>query len=172
MSSTFARIAVSALLLPLPFAAIAQMSNQPFSFRNGGGVGMSVGGREAIINDKILGSRPDNLVRGPGGELLDVQKGPGGVALVSYPGTGQFIPQYRGISFREYHPEMAAGTFNGFFMPSMYSSSYLYSSPSTSGATVSTWTSRVISGGMPISYQEGNVVDSWTGQALIMDTAY
>lgn len=155
--------------------AIAQMSNAPFSFRNspGGEAGMSVGGRQAIINEKIMDLRPDNLLRAPGGELLDVQKGPGGSAITSYFGTGQIIPQYRGTGFQGNHPEMAVGVFNGYFLPLTFTSSYDPSSGLLfSGATVSTWTSRVISGGLPLSYLDGNVVDSWTGQVLIMNTAY
>lgn len=169
------RIAI--LTLPLLFIspiAGAQMSNAPFSFHNnpGGGVGMSVGGRQALINEKILGATPDNLVRGPSGELLDVQKGPGGSAITSHPGTGQVIPQYRGTGFQGNQSEMAREAFTGYFLPFMFAISYAPSSDMHSAATVSTWTSRVLSGGMPISYLDGNVVDSWTGQVLIMNTVY
>lgn len=173
---TYSKISVLALfMLPLGYDASAQISNQPFSFRNqGGSPGISLGGREAILNEKIQGVHPDNLLRTPGGELLYVQEGPGSGAFVSYPGVGQTIPNYRGTSFREYHPEMKAGYFNGFFLPSFYGASYpAYSSSSISpsGAMVSTWTGRVTSGGMPLSYMEGNVVDGWTGQVLLMGTA-
>lgn len=164
----------SALVLVMLLAgtASAQLSNQPFSFKNAnGGLGMSVGGREAILNEKIQGIRPDNLVRAPNGELLEVQKGRDGSAFVSYPGTGQAIPQYRGTSYREFNPEIAAGVFNAYSLGGFtgYVGNASVSAPS--GATVSTWTSRVTSGGMPISYTDGNVVDGWTGQVLVMGTA-
>ena len=50
--------------------ADAQIGNQPY--RPGGGVGLSNAARQAIQNDRILGSRPRNLVRGSDGALLDV----------------------------------------------------------------------------------------------------
>lgn len=158
-------------LLFLSSLAHGQMGNAPFTFKNSpdGGVGMSVGGREAITNDKLYNMRPENLLRGPDGTLLNVQKGPGGIAIVSYP-NGQIIPQYRGTDFRGGHQEMAAGVFNGYFLPSM--SGYNPYWKMHSGATVSTWTSRITSDGMPLSYMEGNVVDMWTGQVLIMDARY
>lgn len=176
MSLYYARItAFTFLALLLSNAVIAQINNQPYSFgRSGRGVGISVGGREAIINEKIHGVHPDNMIRTPAGELLEVYKGPGGTAFAIYPGTGRFIPEYHGTSFREYSPDIAVGIFNPFFMPASYGSGYVaypYSYSSSSGATVSTWTARVSSDGMPISYQEGNVVDSWTGQVLIMRAA-
>jgi hypothetical protein len=53
-------------------AADAQIGNQPY--RPGGGVGISNAARQAIQNDRILGSRPRNLVRGADGSLLDVSR--------------------------------------------------------------------------------------------------
>jgi hypothetical protein len=147
--------------------AVAQLNNMPYAFRGtaDGSVGMSVGGRQAILNQQISGITPANLVRGVNGQLLDVQKSAGGTAIVSYPGTGQTIPQFYGTSYREGRPDISVGTFNSFFVPgSGASGGYSSVSHIHSGATVSTWTGRVITGGAPVSYLgEGNSVDSWTG---------
>lgn len=169
---------IALFILPALFfsaAANAQMGNQPFSFGNAQGGGMSVGGKQAIINEKALGIAPNTLLRGSGGELLDVQNGPGGSVLTSYSGTTHSIPGYKGVSIQEAHPDMTVGIFNGFFLPTLYSTGYSPYSTSVgtlSGATISTWTSRVTSGGMPLSYLTGNAVDGWTGQVLIMDIVY
>ncbi len=156
---------VALLLLALqPDMASSQLIGEPFSFpTSSGGPGMSIGGRQAILNEKLFGQRPDNLLRSPStGELLTVEKGPGGSAFARYSGSDVFLPQFR-TSFRQNDPSMAAGIFNGFFlssigMPVFFPNPY-------SGASVSTWTARV-SSGMPVSYGDQNVVDEWTSQVI------
>lgn len=142
--------------------AQAQLNNAPFSFSNGGGPGMSVGGRQAILNEEVRGERPDNLLRAPSGELLEVEQVRGRSALVTEPGTTRFIPQYRGGSFRS--ADMRAGVFNGFFSPTLFPRYSPFIVP-LSGATINTWTSRVAYG-VPVYATEGNVVDLWTGQVF------
>ena len=44
-------------------SAEAQLNNQPFSFGSGGGgIGMSTAGRQAILNQQLFGSTPDNIL--------------------------------------------------------------------------------------------------------------
>lgn len=146
--------------------AVAQLNNMPYAFRGAvdGGVGMSVGGKQAILNEQITGVTPYNMVRGVDGQLLDVQKSFGGSAIVSYPGTTQTIPHYYGTSYREGRPDISVGVFNNFFTPSNSGGGYSSVSHIHSGATVSTWTGRVLTGGVPVSYLgEDNPVDAWTG---------
>jgi hypothetical protein len=143
-------------------AAFAQLNNAPFSFKNtpDGSAGMSIGGRQAIINEKVLGETPDNLHRAPDGRLLDVTKAPGGSAIASYEGGG-FIPGYHGRSFREGNRSMYAGVFNSFFTPSYYNNSYYTDYQTTS--VISSWTYAVVAGDMPFSFYTNNSpVDSWT----------
>lgn len=57
-----------------PTAASAQWNNDPYQFRSntGGGAGMSLAYRQAILNEELFGRRPENLVRGPDGRLLEI----------------------------------------------------------------------------------------------------
>lgn len=67
-------------------SAHAQLFSEPFQFNNRGfegGVGMSPGYREAIIDEQLTGNRPENLLRAPDGSLLNVTRGPNGLAVVS-----------------------------------------------------------------------------------------
>ena len=142
----------------------AQLDNKPFSFKGtpDGGVGMSIGGQQAILNDKILGVRPDNLLRNSSGVLLDVSRGPGHSAIVSREGGGGFLPQYKGTSFRGDNLDMSVGVFNSFFSPNRGKASGSTLASFYSGSVVNTWTARIVSGGAPVSYLPNNSVDSWT----------
>lgn len=163
-----ALVGASLMLLSANIANGQLISNKPFSFRgSNGGVGMSTGGKQAILNDKIFDSRPENMVRAPDGELLSVQKGAGDSAFVSYPGTGQFIPQYKGESYKGDGFEMGVGIFNGFFLPIGKNVGFFY--PENSSTAISTWTARVISGGIPVFYQGDNdSVETWTGNVFML----
>lgn len=148
--------------------AIAQQNNKPFSFNTpNGSPGMSIGGKQAILNNEILGATPDNMVRDNSGVLLSVTKTKGGSAIVGYEG-GSLIPSFRGSSFKGDNDSWSAGVFNTFFVP--YSSDS-YSSNATlhTGAIISTWTGRIASN-MPVSYLPSNSVDSWTG--MVMQASY
>ena len=59
-------------------SASAQWNNQPFQFRSqggiGSGVGMSLAYRQAILEEKFSGSRPDQMYRDAAGALLTVER--------------------------------------------------------------------------------------------------
>ena len=146
-------------------SSYAQLNNQPFAFRGtpSGGLGMSIGGRQAILDNKIFGITPRNLVRGTSGILLDVTKGVGNTAIVNRQGGG-VIPSYRGSSYKGANSDMAFGVFNSFFSPRQASSSSAAASlaATDSGSVVSTWTARIVSGGAPVSFSPYSSVDNWT----------
>src|ERR1035437_428616 len=159
-------LAAMAVALALMAPAGAQQNNRPFSFGNSSsGMGMSTGGRQAILNQKIMNSAPDNLLRGPNGELVDVTRGPGNSAIVSFEGGG-FIPEYHGTGFRGDNASMQAGIFNPYFIPRYAGSSYGeydYSQFQTA-AIINAWVGAVAAGNMPAAfYGAGNSVDFWTG---------
>ncbi|MGE5506023.1 MAG: hypothetical protein ACM31L_16495 [Actinomycetota bacterium] len=71
MHTTSVLAGVAALAATLvPTLASAQWNDQPWNFP--GGVGMSMAARQAILQQHIDGIRPDNLYRGPDGQLLTV----------------------------------------------------------------------------------------------------
>ena len=154
-------------LIPVIFVILAtqanaQLNNRPYSFNTpGGGVGMSTGGRQAIINRELTGATPDNLVRGNRGELLDVREGPGKSAIVSVPG-GNVIPGFKGSSFRR--TDNAAGVFNAFFTPRSNSPGYVsyIAFSQQAGGIIDTWTSRAVNGRATF-FAGRNPIDAWTG---------
>lgn len=155
--------AMAAFAASISVPADAQLlSNRPFAFKNriGGGVGMSIGGRQAILNEELFGATPDNLVRGPVGELLDVTEAGRGAAVVNVPGSS-FIPGFRGADFRRGTVGMSVGAFNSFFVPKADGTLAIFPFESSSSDTVNTWTGRVISG-TGVSFRAGNPVDVWT----------
>ena len=94
MTRTFSisAFALSVLLSLATTSAIAQVGNKPFSFKNGSPTsGMSIGGKQAILNRELFGSTPRNLIRGADGSLLTIERGPNRLAIVSVPG-GNAIP--------------------------------------------------------------------------------
>lgn len=155
-------LGMSAILIAVSAGlAFAQLDNRPFSFKNSpGGMGMSQGGRQAIINDKIFDSRPDNMLRGPDGLLLDVIKGPGNVVIVQREGNGGVLPGYRGTDFRGHHDDMQAGVYNLFFAndTSNYNNYRMYNNYQTA-AIIGAWIASVAPGA---SYDATNPVTSWT----------
>lgn len=148
-------IAVSLFLVSAE--ASAQMNNKPFSFSSGGSsLGMSAAARQAILNKKLTGETPDNIMRGPGGALITITKGPNNVAIA----TGQ-----DGVTLQGYHGRGGAvsgavGIFNPYFLGSsgQHNGTYTIASRLTSDA-IAGWTSMV-SGGVP--YNPGNSIDAWT----------
>lgn len=161
-------LVLSALIIgfgAFAFPAQAQMNNKPFSFKGSpdGGVGMSIGGKQAIINQEIFGSTPKNMIRGADGQLLSLSMGEGRVAIVSNEGNSGFLPGFKGSSFRGNNPDMSYGVFNTFFSPRNndgISSSTL--AALHTGSVISTWTARVATGSEGISYLPSSSVDSWT----------
>lgn len=150
--------------------AEAQWNNRPFSFNSGGGVGMSFAGRQAILQQEILGLTPDNLRRGANGALVDVSEGPGSTAIVSGQ-VAPFIPgaAARGSSFRR-SPADGAGIFNPFFAPKSGggSSTPSFLSSLRTSATIAAWTNMVSAGsgrGAVVIYPgSGSSIDAWTAQ--------
>lgn len=65
-------------------AAAQLISNKPYEFsrRGGGGVGMSLGYRQAIIEEQLFNRRPENLLRDATGALLEIERGPSNQAFV------------------------------------------------------------------------------------------
>jgi len=148
--------------------ALAQLDNRPFQFRNSeaGRVGMSTAGRQAILNQEILGRTPDNLVR-RNGVLVDVVEGRGGEAQVRVPGGGAFLPNARPDGFR--YRGAAVGVFNTFFMTGG-SGGYV---PAASGMShsVTGWTAAVVSDGYdagPPGNETSSVIAAWTRQVRFL----
>lgn len=146
--------------------AYAQLDNKPFSFKNapGGGVGMSIGGRQAIINEKLFDATPDNLQRAPDGSLVDVTEGPGNSAITFRHGTDSTIPGFKGSSFRGDNDLMQVGVFNPYFAPNFNSTtlpgiaySHLYTT-----STINSWTGGVSPESHAFMSRGGNTVDRWT----------
>ena len=145
--------------------ASAQLSNKPFSFGNNRpGVGMSIGGRQAILNERFTGATPDVLIRDARGELLDIDRTrPGHAAVVSRPG-GNFIPGFRRADWKGGNLGISVGAFNAFFVTRRDDSGGFILIQGESGAMVNTWTSRVVSDAGGIVYRADSPVDVWTGQ--------
>lgn len=162
------RFASAAMVMAFVMAATpaaAQLQNSPYSFRNspGGGVGMSIGGRQAILNDELLGRTPSVILRDPSGQVLSLQEGPDGTAIVSVPG-GNFIPGYRGQDFRQGNLAMSVGIFNAFFGPRRDRVGGAYAVQADSADLVNTWTLRVMSDGG--GYGGTGPVDMWTAMVF------
>ena len=103
--------------------------------------------------------------------MLNVTEGVGTSVIVTPQGSATIIPAYKGTSYKGNNGAMSAGAFNAYFVPSSDGnggSSYVYSPfVASSSQTVSTWTSRVATGGYPVSYSPGSVVDNWTSMVFI-----
>lgn len=152
--------------------AMAQMQNRPFAFRNSGpgGVGMSVGGKQAILNQEFTGAQPEVLVRDASGQLLDVRRGRDGLAIVREPGGGNFIPGFRGSGFRAGAVGMSVGAFNAFFVPRRGSNLSFLPMQASSTETVTVWTARVVTDSSVMSGRN-NPVDIWTGYVFTLPVA-
>lgn len=148
--------------------AMAQLDNRPFQFRDSGGVGMSTAGRQAILNQKILGQTPDNLVR-RNGVLLDVVEGRGGEALARAPGGGAFLPNARPEGFR--FRGAAVGVFNTFFMRGGGGTGGYVPAASRTSYSLTGWTAGVVSDGYDAGPQGATtsaVVAAWTRQVQFL----
>jgi hypothetical protein len=77
------------LLLNAPAQA---QSNLPYQL--GGGTGLSLGARQAIINDRLFQDRPNVLLRSPSGLLLGIRRENNQAFLVS-PESGAILPGAR-----------------------------------------------------------------------------
>lgn len=148
------------LILVTAGLAYAQLDNKPYNFRHSpGGLGMSNGGRQAILNQKLLDKTPDNMLRGPDGFLLDVIKGPGSVVIVQRENNGSFIPGYRGTDFRGGHTDMQAGMYNLYFNSDDSDRGYFMYDNYQTAAIIGAWIATVAPGA---AYDPANPVTSWT----------
>jgi hypothetical protein len=148
-------VAVSLFLVAAE--ASAQMNNKPFSFSNrGSSLGMSSAARQAILNQKLTGATPDNIMRGPGGALIEITKGPNNMAIA----TGQDGVVLQGYYGRRGVLVGGAGLFNPYFYGSSSGrSSYSIASRIT-GNAISGWTGMVT--GRPAMSTSGSSIDAWT----------
>lgn len=155
------------------YVANAQLNNKPFSFKGtpDGSIGISAAGKQAIVNFENFSIKPSTLLKGSNGQLLNVTEGVGTSVIVTFQGSGEIIPAYKGTSYKGDSSAMSAGTFNAYFTPSSGSNggSSLPYNPNfaSSSESISTWTSRVATGGYPVSYSPGSVVDNWTSMVFI-----
>ncbi len=142
----------------------AQMSNKPFTFSAPGtnGIGMSVAGRQAILGEHLTGATPSVLLRGSDGNLLNVERGPERIAIVTET-SGAFLPGFR-RGFRGGSQGIGYGVFNSFFVPSarQNSTQTLYLLGIESNVPVDTWTTRIVSDGA-VGYGPVSPVNAWTG---------
>lgn len=159
MRSSFVGLIAVAMSLSLSLFgadASAQMNNKPFSFKGGSSLGMSSAARQAIINQKLTGATPDHIMRGAGGSLIEIAKGPGSTAIA----TGA-----DGVVLTGYHGRGGAfdggvGIFNPYFLGNsgQRSGSVTFASRLTSNA-IAGWTSMVTGGAVNFG---GSSIDAWT----------
>lgn len=162
-----------AVILAGSFAgsAAAQLASKPYDFPGGGGPGMSVAARQAIIIHEIDPSfSPDFLIRGPGGGLLSIVPNPGDddVPLVRA-ADGTIIPVYHRGYDRDGTPPLGAGIFNPYF--ASYDGGSYGMFPVAFGAdTISIWTARVMN---VVGYAPtGDSIDVWTAAAYLIGPAF
>lgn len=136
--------------------AAAQMNNRPFSFGGGASLGISNAGKQAILQEKLTGSTPDNIRKGLSG-LITITRGPGNNAIARG-ADGATIPGFKGTSRAVLG---GVGIFNQYFRGnSGRSGPVSFASRHTSNA-ISGWTSMVSGNSR---YRGGNSVDAWTSQ--------
>jgi hypothetical protein len=144
-------------------SAEAQLNSRPFSFGsvvNGpiagsGSAGMSMAGRQAIINEELTGARPRAILVDPSGNILSIERGPGNIAIARET-PNSVIPQYRGsglgFGFSGSSPAYSgrAYTIGGNYNPSidiwvsMVGGGFSGMQPvSSTSATIDTWSSWV-----------------------------
>ncbi len=167
-------MAVAAMALFHVAAAEAQLNNRPFSFGGGGGggIGISTAGRQALLNQQLFGSTPDNIFRSRFGTLLNVTRGDNGLAVVTTQG-GAIIPQFRGRNQRRgglFFESTSIGSGNG--------GAILLGRGGSSGITISAWTFSLVvasgGGGYPTfggGYGfggSGGSINSWTNQVAAL----
>ncbi|ANK79454.1 MAG: hypothetical protein TEF_00625 [Rhizobiales bacterium NRL2] len=157
----FASVAVVA-------AAEAQPIRENFNFR-GGNQAVSFAHRQAILDQQLRGVTPDNLLRGSDGRLLEVERGPDGVAIVreqvgaAIP-TGSVVLSSRGADGFSF----GVGGFNAHFGSGGASGAFVVTPPvgGETGDTVNNWVS-LVSPGAGAAGGRG-AIDTWTRQAASM----
>lgn len=169
-SSVIVTMLAAAFVLAGTSAASAQWNNQPWQpgwKGPSGGVGMSPGYRQAILEREFTGSEPDNLYRGADGFLLDVRRGPDRQAFLSRP-SSVTLP-YRPDGFLSLSGFGYGGASSGPYLAGGYAGNpfdsaqvayvgwtELMNTPSDQGR----WTGVATSSATPA----GQVIDTWIGQ--------
>ncbi len=166
----FSHTALFCALLLSPLTAQAQLNQKPFSFNTpNGSVGMSIGGKQAILNDGTFKIKPKNMLRVNNGSLLTVTRSKGNSALITTQG-GDVIPAFKGSSHKGANTTWNAGSFNSFFSPKSFDGSASnYNNNIYTSAVVSTWTERVATQSA-VSYVPNSSVETWTG--MVVDAGY
>lgn len=156
-------IVMGTMALAIFFApgANAQMTNKPYGFP--GGSGISEAGEQAILNQKLFGITPRAVIRTDDGRLLTIERGPGGVPIVTT-ASGEVLA---GVKARSFRHRMAAGQFNSFFVKTDTTSYPDYQEPNSTHVTIDSWTSGVLAG-RPITYGGGSV-DQWTSMVYYLN---
>lgn len=145
--------------------SVAQIATKPYGHNSAGSgsLGMSVAGKQAIINQELFGATPRVLLKSQDGRLLvGPVRGPGRSAIVFSP-SGEILPGYR-RDFRRGKRGLGVGAFNAFFVPrggSGRSSGYVPTA-APSDALVNTWTTRVVTDS-GVGYGPATAVEQWTG---------
>ncbi len=154
-------LSTAVLLAAVTFSgtAGAQMNNKPYSFGSGP-IGISKAGRQAIIDQKLNGSTPDNLFRDGFGNLQSATRGPEGVPIL----TDRAGIQDVGRAGRHSPLGQDPGRFNSFFVKLHGSSNGLPPESSSSGQMIDGWTGNV----QGIATIGGNSVDVWTGMVYFL----
>ena len=145
-------------------AAHAQLFNEPYQFGRGGdgGPGMSFGYREAIIDEELTGAQPEFFLRGPAGNLLDVQELDDGTAIVSTRGS-TFLPgaASRGVRSLNLAARLGSSSGGGYgFIPDP-------------AASITSWTA--MASGLPVPPQRWILrghqpapIDAWVMQVAAL----
>lgn len=157
---------VFAVSLAAALPAAAQLNNEPFSFNTpDGGPGMSSAAREAIFRQELFGQTPDHIARGPGGTLLNITPGPGGLnhlAIVRAE-DGSVLESYRGrgLDLAGFLPFLGTG--------SSTSAGGLSLAAQGTHLSISGWTLAVFAGSGAgnrgyVPPMSGASIDMWTSQ--------
>lgn len=138
--------------------ADAQMDNRPFQFRNG--PGLSLAGRQAILDKELLGRVPDTIGRGPFGSLVIVRETEGGAAIAFDRAGVPVVGGLTGSGWRD--SRTAAGIFNPFFLPSRNGTTVRLSTLTT--APMDAWLTQVNlpGSGYPRPATRASSIDTWT----------
>ncbi|OSQ39361.1 hypothetical protein [Thalassospira mesophila] len=142
----------------------AQFNNKPYSFNTPTGApGMSTAARQAIINDQLYDSRPQNMMRDSSGALLSIEKSKGGTAIVRT-ADGEVLPGFRGTSISV--GGMSVGVFNAYFMAADSGRWYAPVQSMAATYTINGWINLLSQDGRTvIPPVTASPVDGWTWMA-------
>ncbi|MBX6322669.1 MAG: hypothetical protein IRY94_12635 [Rhodospirillaceae bacterium] len=134
------------------------LDNRPYAFPGGGGPGISPAGREAILEDKLLGHRSGDIMIGPDGGLLQVRRAGDGAAILQPPAAPFVLPYGGGARLGLSGFGFSFG-FDGYLGRTRYS--VLTDDYSLSTASINSWTGMVMGAYLGPT---ASPVDAWTSQ--------